>query len=968
MFYTQYGFLESKNLRKFSMKKRLYYLLFALLSTVSLRAQITSYPHFTNFESEGLCGTSCTGACNLTGTWRNADQYGFPQAGTDWLAEDGSTPSSATGPDIDHTLGTATGKYVYTETSGCTNVSAHLVSAIYDFSALTAPKVSFYYHMLGATMGTMHFDVDTTGTGTWVLDVTPAWTDNINAWQLKIVDLSSYGGRSSVRLRIRATTGTSFTSDMAVDDIEVFEPAPYDYNVISVNAGGGCGNSATTPVILTFANAGTDTFSIGDTVYFSFEIGGNTVTDTAVLTSDVLPGDTTTYTFVNGTADLSGPSSITINAWSAYGLDANTGNDSTSVVTIGIPIISTYPYSQDFETGQNGWRITNGSAGVWAFGTPAKPVINSASSGVNCFVTNLTGSYNDNDFSWVEGPCFDFSGVCDPVISLRVWWNAEFSWDGMNVTISTDGGTTWSLVGAFGDPLNWYTDNTIVGNPGGFQSGWSGRNSTTNGSGGWVTAKHHLTGAGGFSNVKVRINFASDGSVIDDGVAFDDIKIYDGVWLGDDQLVCSPSTVTLDAAAGLGTDTYAWNTGSTSNTITATTTGYYGLTFTSGACVNSDSIYVVVVDSNSAVSLGADTAACGTYTLDAGIWPGATIVWSTGDTAQSIAASASGTYMVDVITSCGTLSDTIALQLAPTPVVNLGNDVTGCDLYVLDAGNPGLTYLWSTAEVTQSITVTASGGYAVWVTDSIGCTGADSINIVIIPAPVVNLGPDQVLCNGATATLDAGNAGSSFAWSTSDSSQTIVVSAAGNYSVIVTDTSGCSGMDTVSVTAANNPTANFSFTIAGAGLDYSFTSTSTGATSYSWTFGDGGTSTLQNPTHTYAPGSYTATLIVTNACGSDTFTQAVTVVGLANSLGNGTVKVFPNPSNGKFRVTFDLGVAEEVTLTVQNLAGQVVFAQDLGLVGGRVNQEVTLQDLPAGMYMLRLQSETAQSVHMLRVE
>ncbi|MBK6330896.1 MAG: hypothetical protein IPF62_10405 [Bacteroidetes bacterium] len=66
-------------------------------------AQINVFPNTTNFESEGLCGTSCTGTCNFTGVWRNGDQFGFVQAGTDWLAENGPTPSTATGPDIDHT-------------------------------------------------------------------------------------------------------------------------------------------------------------------------------------------------------------------------------------------------------------------------------------------------------------------------------------------------------------------------------------------------------------------------------------------------------------------------------------------------------------------------------------------------------------------------------------------------------------------------------------------------------------------------------------------------------------------------------------------------------------------------------------------------------------------------------------------------------------------------------------------------
>lgn len=952
------------------MYRKICYLLICVLAMgYGLRAQITTYPNFTNFEAESLCGTSCTGSCNPTGTWRNADQWGFAQAGTDWLVEDGSTPSTDTGPDLDHTQGTATGRYIYVETSGCTNTTAHLVSAIFDFSALMAPKVRFYYHMYGATMGTMSVDVDTNGLGNWVLNVGAPVTANVNQWQFREVDLTAYAGRPSVRIRIRGNTGTSFTSDMAVDDIEVYEPQPFDVNMVSVNAGGGCGNDVNTPVTVTYNNAGTDTILPGDTIFFSFMIGGNTVNDTLIVSTAVLPGDTATYTFVNGGADLSGPSNVTIDAWSAYITDSNPGNDSVSVVTIGIPIISSFPYFQDFEAGQSGWRITNQAAGTWAFGTPAKTVIIGAASGANCFVNGgLTGDYNDNDQSWVEGPCFDFTNVCDPVISAKVWWNAEFSWDGMNITASTDGGATWNVVGAFGDPLNWYTDNTIVGAPGGSQLGWSGRVSTSNGSNGWVTAIHRLNGLGGQANVKIRFNFGSDGSVIDDGVAFDDVRITNGPWIGSDQIVCSPNTLGLSADVGGTSDTYLWSTGATTSGITVSSTGWYSVATTGPTCTTTDSIYVLVLDSNSTVDLGADTTACNSHDLDAGYWPGATLAWSNGGGGQTITATSSGTYSVTVTTSCGTYVDSVALTINAGPAVNLGADTTVCGGIVLDAGSGGTTYLWSNSATTSSISATSTGNYSVVVTDSIGCTGTDDVNLTVFAAPTVNLGADQVLCNGASATLDAGSGASSYLWSTSASTQTIVVNAAGSYSVVVTDTNGCEGSDTVAVTTANSPVAGFTFTVGGAGLSYDFTSTSTGATTYSWTFGDGGTSTQANPTHVYAAGTYTATLIVTNACGSDTTTQSVTVVGVGGELANGSVQVYPNPNHGDFRVSFDLGIAEEVTLTVLNLAGQVVYAHELGMVSGRVVEDVRLQALPAGMYLVRLQSPTAQSTKALHVE
>jgi PKD repeat protein len=76
-----------------------------------------------------------------------------------------------------------------------------------------------------------------------------------------------------------------------------------------------------------------------------------------------------------------------------------------------------------------------------------------------------------------------------------------------------------------------------------------------------------------------------------------------------------------------------------------------------------------------------------------------------------------------------------------------------------------------------------------------------------------------------------------------------------------------------------SPVANANFsgspTSGTAPLAVNFTDLSTGSpTSWSWTFGDGGTSTAQNPSHTYsAAGSYNVALTVTNACGNDTETK-----------------------------------------------------------------------------------------------
>src|SRR6185503_3596207 len=82
------------------------------------------------------------------------------------------------------------------------------------------------------------------------------------------------------------------------------------------------------------------------------------------------------------------------------------------------------------------------------------------------------------------------------------------------------------------------------------------------------------------------------------------------------------------------------------------------------------------------------------------------------------------------------------------------------------------------------------------------------------------------------------------------------------------------------------PVAGFTDSV-GCSLTVSFTNTSTGFQTSQWTFGDGGTSVLSDPVHTYAAtGTYTVTLIVTSTAGcKDTITQQINIVstGIVNS-------------------------------------------------------------------------------------
>ncbi len=216
--------------------------------------------------------------------------------------------------------------------------------------------------------------------------------------------------------------------------------------------------------------------------------------------------------------------------------------------------ITTYPYQEDFESGDGGWTADNSSAGSWELGEPAADVINSADSGINAWVTNLTGNYNPDDSGIVNSPIFDFSSLNAPSIQLSIWYNSEFSWDGMVLQSSIDDGASWQNVGAVDDPNNWYTDDTINGSPGGQEEGWSGSGDFS-GSGGWVVARNALAGLGGQPNVILRFAFGADDFVQLEGIGFDTISIF--------EVLCpEPTAIALDAL-NENSATLSWTAGDT---------------------------------------------------------------------------------------------------------------------------------------------------------------------------------------------------------------------------------------------------------------------------------------------------------------------------------------------------------------------------------------------------------------------
>lgn len=445
-----------------------------------------------------------------------------------------------------------------------------------------------------------------------------------------------------------------------------------------------------------------------------------------------------------------------------------------------------------------------------------------------------------------------------------------------------------------------------------------------------------------------------------------------------DRTLCSGGTITLDAGSHNG---YLWSNGATTQTIQVNSVGTYSVTVVnSSGCTATDTI-VVTGTTPPAFSLGADQSICADapYTINTGI-SGATYVWNTGATTQSINVSTAGTYSVVVTTNSGcVVMDTIIITTKPAPTKNLGPDIQSCPgtPVVLDAGNVGSTYIWNNGATTQTITVNNEGTYIVTVTSLNGCVTKDTVVVTFRTAPIVSLGADLNICTSDTTTLDAGNVGSTYLWSTGATTQTIRVSAAGTYSVVVTNTFGCSASDAVVIT--NKPAPDASFTAQAVdtarGQQVKFTSVLVAGNAYSWNFGDptSPTNTSLNPApiHVFTtPGIYTVTLTVTNVATGCISVETKTIT--VTTVGNNFAKIFnlhaaPNPFVGNTKIKYTLPEdARNVSIEVYDMLGRKIttIAKEENQMANSYEFDFNNTDVEtnSGMYLVKLIVDGKQAI------
>lgn len=445
--------------------------------------------------------------------------------------------------------------------------------------------------------------------------------------------------------------------------------------------------------------------------------------------------------------------------------------------------INTFPYNESFELNTGNW-VSGGLYNDWAWGTPNKPIIQSAGDGTKCWIVGgLSGSaYNLDERSYLLSPCFDFTNIPFPHIKFKIYWETENPYDGATLQYTTNNGATWTNVGAVNDPVdclnsNWFNQSNInalntLALP---KHGWAGTSLPTvgnciggAGSMGWVTAQHTLYNLAGLPNVQFRFAFGA-GSVCNsfDGVAIDAVSIQNIpplTWVS-----VAPNNISCNGG----------NTGGI-NALATGGTGPYMYHLEPVNLTNNNGTF------NSLI--------VGTYTVSA----------------------------TDA-NNC-TISSVVVL-VQPLPIVfvsisqnnlSCNNDASGSVNVQYSGGIGGLTYTLyptGTNSATGNFTGLNAGNYTIVATDATGCTQSTTASLtqppaIVITGPVItqpgcnpnNDGVITISASGGIGNLTFSNGGA-FGPDTSFSNLT-----AGTYTITVKDATGCTKTTVANLLSVNAPT------------------------------------------------------------------------------------------------------------------------------------------------------------------
>ena len=959
-------------------------------------------PYTENFDNTNTWSGTTFDPC-----WSSSTTSGFRHQ---WEVESGSTGSSNTGPSGDNTTGS--GQYLYTETSSSTPTLATLITPTIDVSGLNVPYFEFYYHRYGDPndMGTLTIDIND-GSGWSNLDslVGPDQTSSGDPWKSLAFDISAYG--DTVQIRFESTVNSTFQGDGAIDDFSIRE-APTCTKVANL----GASNISDSSFVASWdTSRGANSYEVwlGPAGFFqgtNVSVGYKGITTADSLLVDTLSSKTC-YDFV--VRPICGPADT--GAWAGPFSFCTQCSDFTARYTQNFDLTTEPDVDQCWNTinttnetssfiGTENFRANSAPNSIemynWTATTGDMILVSPRFSDLDNTKRVVFYTYDDDD-----GSDLIVGTMSDPTdettfTSFQTITASDMdddAWEKFTVDFTGYSGTDNYIAfkhGMNGSFDNIYIDDFVYENiptcpvPTAF--------STSN-----ITAN------------SIDLSWTAGTS------SSNDFEVSYGAGItsaapGTKQIVNASTSTTVSNLSSA--TNYCFFVREICGP--ADTSRWVGPICATTACTSFNIPYsenfdgTTWIPDNSGFSASAsDIGACWSRDPD----NGTDYSWrvrgtSTGSSSTGPNSDATGRNFVYTEASNGSSGDTAALI---SPLINLSSASNPIMVYgyyfygsqidrMLIEVNDGTGWTLESTRIGE----TQTSGTAPWAYDTIdlsaytnstvrvrfrgvsqGCCSGDmaldSVSFqgtVSCPSPS-NLTASNTGCDSVELDWNSNTGGSIIQWGPAN-----FTPGQGNFTGVVTsrhtisglspgtdydfwvadtctgDTSGFTGPLKVTTSTSPQPVAVINMvadTIIGANKLFFFDgSGSQNATSYSWDFGNGLTGNMPMDTTSYAVnGQYTVTLIVSNACGSDTATMNIMVdIGLEENPIARSLNIFPNPTSGSVNIEFEVPTSAEAFIRILDMRGRVIMQRREGNLNGSYREQWDVSSLAKGMYMIEIES------------
>lgn len=780
--------------------KRLSTLLFGILITawVSAQVTVTSYPYLETFDSFQVDnvtfgpGSEPFPAPNglFPNGWSN-DQTG--DGNQDWYGRSTGTGSGGTGPVSDHTSGN--GVYIFLEDGFGNNTDINFLSPFFDLTGVGSNVILEYWAHSQTTANPGNkvlLDIWLQSTQTWVLAADSIGVIGAN-WTLRSVNLSPYQG-DTIQLRWRGSNNvTSFTHDIAIDDVNIYETVltavvdPFQPTCFGDSTGAAnvnitfgqapytvmWSNGDTTDTTVTGLPAGpvsvTVIDALGDTT-----MGVDTITAFPELFTNTTDYDLLCFGDTNGIASAAVSGGTPFGGYivdtsgmfaqlNGVGTPLTLGDDQVSPA-IALPFTFTF-FNVDYT---DIYVSSNGFAGF------------DAGTGSGCCTgQNLPNTNAPNNviaFAWEDlNPNLGTSSIRHFTVGSapnRIWV-LEF----MDVHLCcTATNPTVSMQMHLHESSNIIEIHTI-------SSEFTAGNNATMGI---------ENGDGTEAYVRSGRNNASWGLVTTDYTAFIPVLPYNYTW----------------SAPG-GTDSALVNLGVGSYTVSVADAN--GCTQVTTVNVNEPAPLAATLSTTDVTCNGLSDATATVTTTGSTmpyfyLWSDSTVLDSNvgNDVSTVLSVTVSDTFGCDTITFSNitfTEPDPLVSSITASTDVNCVGGSDGDATVAAVGGTTPYVFSWNDPanQMGTAATNLSAGSYGVVVTDANGCTDSSSVTLIELnPLPTPFLGNDTTTFEDDFLLLNPGNF-TSYVWYNLNTGPTEKVSSTGTYYVTVTDSNGCSNSDSINV-------------------------------------------------------------------------------------------------------------------------------------------------------------------------